>query len=716
MRKALSWTVGYSGSPEQRPDTMVTASVPGNANLDWAAANGLPDWRFGVNFERYRWMEDCWWLYETRIPPVELNAGETLYFVTEGIDYEYIIMLDGQTLHRHEGMFTSAEIRLDAAKGGLLQIWIAPPPKDSAAEKNTRAEAAQSCKPAVSYGWDWHPRLIPAGMWCDAYLETRPAARFNQLCVDYILAEDYSSARLTFKADITGTGEALLTVYCPDGRPVLQISGGGSADLANPTLWWCNGYGEPNLYRWEAVLLSDGEETDRASGVIGFRRIELTMNEGAWDEPPGYPVSRSPAPATVTLNGVPVFAKGSNWVNPEVFTGTITRDTYAPLIELAKKANFNLLRCWGGAIINKQPFFDLCNEHGIMVWQEFPLACNNYYGTPRYLAVLEREARAVITRLKSHPCLVLWCGGNELFNSWSKMTEQSAALRLLDKLCYELDPERPFIMTSPLNGMAHGGYFFRYKDGREVFQVMPNAHYTAYPEFGVPSVSNIACCDMAADRADIFPMEMNEVTAAHHAFNALEGEEYSWAYTDAVRDYFGEARTLEQLIGWSQWLQGEGYKCIYEEARRQKPYCSMALNWCYNEAWPTLANNSIINYPADPKASFYDVADACRGALMSARIPKFVWRGGEVFSVGLWLLNDGNMPAAAGLAEASVELDGRIYPMGDWNYGETPANINAEGPVIELRLPCLKEEGTREMKLIINAGALSSRYRLLYRA
>jgi beta-mannosidase len=116
-----------------------------------------------------------------------------------------------------------------------------------------------------------------------------------------------------------------------------------------------------------------------------------------------------------------------------------------------KEANMNILRCWGGAIIDKEPFFELCDEMGIMVWQEFPLACNNYLGTKGYLAVLEQEATAIIKRLRKHPCLTLWCGGNELFNSWSRMTDQSLPLRLLNKLCYEEDQNTPFINTSPLS-------------------------------------------------------------------------------------------------------------------------------------------------------------------------------------------------------------------------------------------------------------------------
>ena len=724
MKLNLSWTVGHSLSKDTRPNKMVTAGVPGNANLDWIIANDLPDWKFGVNYTQYKWMEDCWWLYEAVLPDVPLDAGETMHFVSKGIDYEYIIMLDGRVLCTHEGMFSGVDIPLTNPVGGLLQIWVAPPPKDPLGLKDTREEAATSCKPAVSYGWDWHPRLIPSGMWEDAYIEIRKSSYFTDARPVYVLADDFSTAALSFIADITGGGKALLTLFDPDGQPLFTMDGGESKTLENPRLWWCNGYGEPDLYRWEAILTLDGNDVDKASGAIGFRKVELTMNEGAWDVPIGFPISRSPTPITISLNDVPIFAKGSNWVNPEVFTGTITKDTYVPLINLAVEANFNILRCWGGAIINKKAFFDLCDEQGIMIWQDFPLACNNYQGTPQYLTILAQEAESIITRLKDHPCLVLWCGGNELFNNWSKMTDQSLALRLLNKLCYELDPGRPFIMTSPIDGMAHGCYLFRYPDGREVYQSMPTAKATAYAEFGVPSFSNINSCEMAASKADIFPMQINDVTIAHHAFKAWGKTDYPWGCLDIIEDYFGEPQSLEDLIDKSQWLQGEGYKCIFEEARRQKPFCSMALNWCFNDTWPALANNSLICYPAEPKVSYYDVSDSCRSVLISARIPKFVWYGGETFYVDLWLLADGNETVAAGITEVSVEINGVSYPMQSWNYNGVPANVNLEGPTVRLRLPYHVDDSTErrdcksgfyEMKLVIDAGELSSSYRLLYK-
>jgi beta-mannosidase len=243
---------------------------------------------------------------------------------------------------------------------------------------------------------------------------------------------------------------------------------------------------------------------------------------------------------------------------------------------------------------------------------------------------------------------------------------------------------------------------------------MGETRRTAYAEFGIPSISDAESCRAIAGADSIFPLKENDLTVARHAFKAWEGSGASWACTDTVRDYFGEAETLEQLAEWSQWLQGEGCRFIFEEARRQKPYCSMAINWCFNEPLPALANCSIINFPATPKNSYFAVADACRPALISARITKFVWRAGETFSAALWLLNDGREPVEAGTAHVSAEIDGAAHHVGQWRYGAAAANANAEGPAVSMVLPRTGAAGRREMRLLIQAGALSSAYRLLF--
>jgi beta-mannosidase len=727
------WQVGYSSSEYAAPERRVPATVPGAVQLDWAKAEGWGPHTYADNWKDYGWMEDVYWTYSTRLDLPQAGDGERLFFVCGGVDYRFKVRLDGEVVHDQEGMFTPFEIELTnrAKPTATLEIVVFPAPKREGAPANTRAEADQSCKPAVSYGWDWHPRLVPLGIWEETYLEVRTACHLRDAETSYELSNgmDRADVKLTAQVsgldEVGGAAELVWTLLDREGREVFEVRGAAagvetvlSSAVDQPQLWWPNGHGEPVLYESVVQLYVNGALADERHSKVGFRRVKLVMHPGAWRKPDDFPKGRSNPPITLEINGRQIFAKGTNWVNPDIFPGKMTRETYLPLVQLAKEAHMNLFRIWGGGIVNKDSFFDLCDELGIMVWQEFPLACNNYVGTPEYLRVLDQESRSIIRRLRRRACLAMWCGGNELFNSWSGMTEQSLALRLLDRNCYDEDPLTPYIMTSPLMGMAHGNYLFRYHDGRELYEVMPKSAYTAYTEFGVPSPSPADILKSFIPEDQLFPPKPGTVWETHHAFNAWVGD--TWLQPGVIEDYFGPSETLEELVERGQLLQSEGYKCIYEEARRQKPVCSMALNWCYNEPWPTAANNSLICYPAVPKPSYYAVQASCRPVLASARIPKYSWKEGEWFTPELWLMNDSPESVPAGRIEAYLVFEGEGVTREErlllgWDYAELPANENLPGPTVRFQLPNAPAGRMTLVLRVPGRSELDSSYTLLYR-
>ena len=323
---------------------------------------------------------------------------------------------------------------------------------------------------------------------------------------------------------------------------------------------------------------------------------------------------------------------------------------------------------------------------GMLVWQEFPLACNNYPDDPHYLSVLRQEAEYLVQRLRNHPCLAMWCGGNELFNSWSGMTDQSLALRMLNAVCYENSPEIPFIATSPLNGMGHGHYLF-YWEGEDVFQRMNSAHLTAYTEFGLPGISPKEVLENIIPAEDLFPPRQGTAWETHHAFGAWDGAKDTWISTSIMNRYFREPESLDELIELSSIMQGEGYKAIFEESRRQKPYCSMALNWMFCEPWPSAANNSLIVYPAHRKPALEDVRMACRPVCSSLRFERFDWKEGQMFECELWMLNDTAECLNPYEATVFVEADGQVEEILSWKSVRSSANANVKGPVARFLLP-----------------------------
>ena len=694
----LQWEVGHKKDKESAPEKFVPATVPGAVQLDIARAEQYAPYYFADHWKDYLWMEDVYWEYKTEFAKPALKPDEKLFFVSKGIDYEFDIVLNGETLFYQEGMFTHVSLDLTnkLKEKNQLRVILYPAPKDPTVSFADRNQARESVKPAVSYTWDWHPRLIPLGIWDDTYLEIRPNSHIAQSLFEYNLAENLKTAELS----VTLQGNALpgkqirWKIYHPSGKEVFnqtfpaigdQFSATGR--LSDIELWWPHDHGTPSLYRQVIELLDEQSRVIQTlERKTGFRRTRLVMSQGAWTEPILFPKSRSVAPIQLEINGRNIFAKGSNWVNPDIFPGVITRETYRELVELAVEANFNIFRIWGGGIINKESFFEACDELGIMVWEDFPLACNKYPDTPEYLSILKQEATSIILRLKQHPSLVMWCGGNELFNNWSLMTDQSLPLRLLNSLTLELDPNTPFIMTSPIFGMGHGNYVFRSAStGEEVYQLMKRASNTAYTEFGMPSASPVDILKSIIPENELWPPKPGTSWETHHAFNAWEGE--TWLMPEMLASYFGPADNLEELVEQSNIIQAEGYKAIYEEARRQKPYCAMALNWCYNEPWPSAANNSIINYPIRPKPGFYAVKAACRPVMASARNEKFSWNEGESFTAELWMLNDQYQKTEPVRFKVYLVSGEEKIEILTWDVPVLSENTNLAGPTIRYKLP-----------------------------
>ncbi len=726
----LKWRIGYHKTATEQPSKWAVSTVPGAIQLDIMVAEKYkqPYW-FGNNFEQFTWMESQFFTYKTSFAKPSIKAGEKVYFHSKGIDYQFIISLNGEKIHEQEGMFTYVDIDLtDKLKDqNEIKITLLPVPT-VAGSRNTiwhyRDNARKSAKPAVSYGWDWHPRLITRGIWDETYLETRNESQVTSVWVNYELNELLTEAQLHTQVEgkmLKGT-KYKWTVKSPEGAVVLSKDGILNSDnetieaeLKGVKLWWPNGYGKQDLYSSSIELLKNGVAVDKKESKIGFRTIKMIMSEGGWIEPQLFPKSRSVAPANFEVNGKRIFAKGSNWVHPEIFMGLATKETYERHIKLAKDANFNIFRVWGGGVTNKESFFDLCDEYGILVWQEFPLACNLYPDELPYLKVLEQEARSIIKRGRNHTSIALWCGGNELFNEWSMMTEQSLPLRLLNKLCYELDPKTPFNYTSPLFGMGHGNYvMWELKNGGEVFQWMPKSNNTAYTEFGVPGTANIEVLKAMMPASELFPPKLGTGWESHHAFNVWG--KHRWLELPFLEEYFGEIESLEDLVSYSQLTQCEGYKCVFEEARRQKPYCGMAINWCYQEPWPCAANNSLINYPSIPKPAYYHVGKSSRPILASARIPKFRWDEGETFSCDLYLLNDTYDKVPAGKMTAKLVYDdNKELKFLNWEYPMTDESKNIAGPTARATLPKMKNNLFKLVVEVEGKPEYKSEYTFIYR-
>lgn len=241
------------------PTQWFPAEVPGNVQYDYGRMLGCGDISVGDNVTKFRETEDYTWEYRTWLSFEEV-AGEKAYFVSEGIDYRFDILIDGQKMMEHEGMFSRVELDVTGRSGQEMVIRIHPHPKSELAKYEDRDQANQSVKPPVCYEWDWHPRMLVSGLWQEAYIELRTEDYISRCEPFYTLSDDFSRAELRFEVECAAEPE--ITLYDPDGN----IAGSGkNMTVENPKLWWCNGQGEPNLYKY--VARTEGHEV---SGFIGL--------------------------------------------------------------------------------------------------------------------------------------------------------------------------------------------------------------------------------------------------------------------------------------------------------------------------------------------------------------------------------------------------------------------------------------------------------------
>ena len=704
----LQWQVGWSCSGTAVPERFVPAQAPGAVQLDWGRAEGWGPYEYADNYLKYDSLRDKHWMYRAQLPQFKLGDNQSIYFVCHGIDYKYEVRIGGKLRLAQEGMHTLFEIDVTEDGDRLLEILIFPPPPGWDQHDPNRGSRGD-CKPPVSYGWDFHPPLVPLGIWDETYLEIRNRNHMLRAEARYALSKDLKNAELTLEVDRSEATTAIvhwtLTEraghVCMDKTQTVEGANVSlKAELANPELWWPNGFGDPVLYLSRAELRDpQGNVLDTKESHVGFRTVKLVMYDGAWQADMGqFPLTQHEPPVTFEINGHPVFAKGSNFCPPDVFPGTVTAETYRPLLEMVRKSNMNLLRCWGGGFVNKDSFFDLCDEMGIMVWQEFTRACHRYEDDPHYLKVLDQESRAIILRLRPHASLALWCGGNEMFNNWSRNDDQQLHVRLTARNCFDLDPSRPYLNTSPVMGIGHGGYWFEADDGQNVFSAYTHANKTAYCEFGVPATPSVETLRSFIPEAELYPPKWGTAWKTHFGFNAWSNEKESWLKPAMIEKFLGKPESLEDLVYKSQLLQSAGLKVVFEEARRQKPRCSMVLNWCLNEPFPCAANNSLVAWPADAKPALAAVASSLRPVIPSARVSKFDWAGGEEFEAVLWMLNDSLESISGGVVHAELAISDHVHSLGSWNYPELSPNKSAHGPTLRLPLPELPQ-GTFKLAL-----------------
>ena len=595
----------------------------------------------------------------------ESYRGKRIRLHFDGVDYEAQFFLNGKGLGEHTGMFTPVDFevserlvneRLVYGQENLLAVVIEPAPYEQ--PQVGRTSRVRTHKSRMGYWWDFCPRMVHQGIWDAVSLHISGPARIEELFVRPQLSEDLRQARIPVlvefsvdppagilvEADLSYEGQVIASRQATQAAARSLTNLQLDFELDDPHLWWPNGCGEQPLYQVEVRLRTgeDREISDLRTVTFGIRRIELTSNET--DDPTARPY-------TLVVNGRRVYMKGWNWVPLDALYGVERSQKLKRLLQLARRAHVNLLRVWGGGLIEKDSFYDLCDRLGILVWQEFIQSSsgieNNPPEDPEFIRRMVREAEQIIPRKRNHPSLALWCGGNELQSGPEQPVDEShPMLAGLQGVVKALDPDRLWLPTSPtgrffsnsLENIArdpsglhdvHGPWEHQGLDKH--FSLYNQGTSLLHSEFGVEGITNLSTLNRTIAAEHQRPVSLANPFWFH--LGSWWVKEASW------RAMFGELQDMGRLVQATQFLQADGLRYAVEADRRRKYQNSGSLPWQFNEPYPMAACTSAVDYYTQPKPAYYAVASAYSPVHVSAKFPRQAWDGKASFEAEAWASN-----------------------------------------------------------------------------
>ncbi|HET6595286.1 MAG TPA: glycoside hydrolase family 2 TIM barrel-domain containing protein [Anaerolineales bacterium] len=638
-------------------------SVPGCPHYDLWRLGEIPDPYVERNSLLSEWIPQRTWLYKKTFSVGEAVRGNRVHLHFEGVDYQAEFFLNGESLGTHIGMFTPVVFdvtdKLFYDQENLLAVVIEAPPLEE--PQVGRTSRVKTVKTRMNYWWDFCPRMVHLGIWDDVYLEVTGTVRLTDVFVRPKLESDFQRANVlvTVALDSATQTEANVEIVLRYREEIIaseqiqqNLESGHTRletclEVDAPRLWWPNGCGEPELYEAEvriSLLSTEINENISASRIIpfGIRQISLVPNDT---------VHPTALPYTFIVNGRKVYAKGWNWVPIDVLYSVPQPEKLERLLILAKHAHVNLLRIWGGGLLEKESFYDQCDRLGIMVWQEFiqsSSGIDNIPSTsPEYIQLVAEAAEEIVPRKRNHPSLVIWCGGNELSGQGELPLDNThPVLAALKTVVEHLDPDRLWLPTSP-SGPVFGNTLeliakdptvlhdihgpWEYQGASEHYALYNQGASLFHSEFGVEGITNLRTLNATIRKEHQWPVDLDNPYWFHRG---------AWWIKRPMWDKtFGELSSIEEMVRATQFTQADGLRYALESDRRRKYRNSGTLPWQFNEPYPMAACTSAVDYYARPKPSYYAVCRAYAPLLVSARFPTSAWGDWEQFEAEAWVSN-----------------------------------------------------------------------------
>ena len=687
------WTLDIPGSAFMA----VPAEVPGSVYHDLLTAGRIPDPFYRDNeTEALKLMEyDFHYSRAFQVDGELLDRGAIL-LRCEGLDTLAAVYINGAEAGRADNMHRTWEFDVkDLLREGenTIAVHFASPTKfiresyaaDPADGTADAMEGFPSLRKAhCMFGWDWGPRLPDAGIWRDISLIGVDAARIR----DVLVKQFHEDGRVTLEVDTHITrltdapAEVRVSVTAPDGRVLTGVGETCRIEVPDPRLWWPAGYGGQPLYRVEAELVSGGTRLDVWSRRIGLRTMTVSRVKSEHGESFSH-----------CVNGVDVFAMGMDYIPEDNLLPRVTPERTRRLLEDARAANVNTIRVWGGGYYPDDYFYDICDELGLLVWQDFMFACAVYNLTEAFEETITAEFVDNIRRLRSHPSLALWCGNNEMeqfagSGLWIKaMRQKSDYIKMfqyiIPKVLKKEDPQAFYWPSSPSSGgdfdepgaPSRGDvHDWDVWHGLKPFTDYRNYLFSYVSEFGFqsfPCMETIASFTLPEDR-NIFSYIMEK-----HQRNATANGRI---VTYLSQNYLYPA-TLDKLVYASQLLQAQAMQYGVEHWRRNRGRCMGAVIWQLNDCWP-VASWAGIDYFGRWKALQYYARRFFAPVLVSCHEEGLVNQ--EDISVNTEHI-DPRKTARLNVSNETMEaFAGRI----DWSLRRPDASVIEEGS-FDVAVPAL---------------------------
>ena len=643
----------------------IAVKVPSNLYNELTRHGMIEDPRVGLNSLKCEWVSARWWLYDAEFIPQSEGPCKLVF---EGVDYKCHVYLNGVKLGEHTGALTSFAFEvgdlLVPEKTNFLRVLVEHAPDEM--HQIGYTERTRTQRQRFDYKWDFCTRMVNIGIYRPVRLEWHGGADITDFS---FRTTDFRRCEGIVRLKVDGPASLRIEIFDKEQRvfeketkveakeyyslPV-RVTGGQA--------WYPNGEGMPKVYRLVLETFVKGKPACKKEQIIGFRKIRLVQNENSPENSLSY---------TFEVNGKRIYARGFNVTPLDQMLGTETENRYRAILEAAAEAHANLIRVWGGGIIEQPIFYQICSELGLMVWQDMIQSSsglsNRPSEDPEFLRLLAESVDQFARTRPNYPCTAVACGGNELFGEDGRpVTEENGNIRMIKEILKRKCPDLCFLpstasgpvqeasMTRPeMNHDIHGPWLYL---GENLYDHYNHLECLFAGEFGCNGMASVSQVRriLAEDEPEVSDMTGNLVWRHHGDW---------WDISRPLEELFGKIDSLDDFVSISQYLQAVGLYYGISRFRRQAFRQSGCLVWQLNEMWPMISCTTLIEYYGNRKPAYEAAKRAFDKVFLSFRFEKLAYQRGEKIPVSVYLTSEkplGNFDVEICFRADGVEIGRKV--------------------------------------------------------